>query len=175
MNPLKHELPLTGMMGFVPRSDIQATLNIPSYWYSLSKITSPSSLPEELNYIYTERYRCHFPRKSLPTPPVFLGGFPATSPTTPSFTLSSNYTALFSLLAFHVKFLSASGPLHMQSTVSKCSCSYSNSWLTPAPQPLLLPTLQMSIEPRKPSLSPTMIHPHSLTCLSFPGLLELYC
>lgn len=50
-------------------------------------------------------------QKSFPTPLVFLEGFLAVSPTTPSFTLSSSYTALFSVPAFHVKLLSASRPL----------------------------------------------------------------
>lgn len=44
-----------------------------------------------------------------------------------SLTLSSGYTALFLVPAFHDELFSASGPLHMQSLLLKCLCPYSNS------------------------------------------------
>ena len=61
---------------------------------------------------WTEKYRCHFSRKSFPTSPVFLEGFLAVSLALPSFSLSFSHTGLYSAPAFPVKLLSASGPLY---------------------------------------------------------------
>ena len=60
---------------------------------------------------WTEKYRCHFSRKSFPTSPVFLEGFLAVSSTPPSFSLSFRHNGLYSAPAFLLKLLSASGPL----------------------------------------------------------------